>query len=158
VAANSTEYKLQSEALQQNWKTVLGVNTKITLMDQASFLSFRRTRKDQPFQQYLTGWGMDYADPYNQDNFLFDSKSNFYNTYWKSDAFDQLIGQAEGEVDPATRKQLYEQAEVILVREVPVAPIYFQAFMVAVKPTVDGLVFTQELGNLRLDWTKIVGR
>jgi oligopeptide transport system substrate-binding protein len=156
VAANSTEYKLQSEALQQNWKTVLGVNTKITLMDQASFLSFRRTRKDQPFQQYLTGWGMDYADPYNQDNFLFDSKSDFFNTHWKNDNFDQLIAKAAGETDPATRKQLYEQAEVILVRDVPVAPFYFQAFMVVVKPSVQGLVFTQELGNLRLDWTKIV--
>ena len=155
AAPQTTEYKLQAEALQQMWKNVLGVNAKITMMEQPAFLSWRRTRKDQPFQQYLSGWGMDYADPYNQDNFLFDSKSDFYNTHWGNETFDQLIGQAEGETDPAVRKQLYEQAEVILVREVPVAPMYFQAFMVAVKPYVEGLVFTQELGNLRLDWTKI---
>src|SRR5438094_4991201 len=105
------------------WKNVLGVIAKITIMKQPAFLSWRRTRKDQPFQQYLTGWGMDYADPYNQDNFLFDSKSDFYNTHWKSDEFDQLIARAEGETDPAMRKQLYEQAEVILVREVPIAPM-----------------------------------
>jgi oligopeptide transport system substrate-binding protein len=38
VAAQTTEYKLQAEALQQMWKNVLGVSTKITLMEQAAFL------------------------------------------------------------------------------------------------------------------------
>ena len=93
AAPQTTEYKLQAEALQQMWKNVLGVNAKITMMEQPAFLSWRRTRKDQPFQQYLSGWGMDYADPYNQDNFLFDSKSDFYNTHWGNETFDQLIGQ-----------------------------------------------------------------
>jgi hypothetical protein len=39
-----------------------------------------------------------------------------------------------------------------------VAPLFFRRIPVAVKPNVDGLVFTSELGQLKLDWTRILAQ
>jgi hypothetical protein len=36
------------------------------------------------------------------------------------------------------------------------APLYYRRVVVAVKPNVDGLVFTPELGQLKLDWTRML--
>lgn len=158
VAPQTAEFKLIAEALQPMWKSVLGVNIKINLMESTAFVNWRRTRKDQPYHAYLGGWSNDYSDPYNWHNFLFESKSDYYNIHWKSAAFDELIARGEGEMDSAKRKQIYEQAEALIVGEAPVAPLFFRANMVAVKPNVDGLVYTPELGQLRLDWTRIVAQ
>lgn len=158
VSAQTGEFKLIAEALQQMWKNVLGVNTKINLMESTAFVNWRRSRKDQPYHAYLGGWSNDYSDPYNWHNFLFESKSDYYNVHWKSASFDELIARGEGELDAAKRKQIYEQAEALIVGEAPVAPLYFRGYMVVVKSNVEGLVYTPELGQLRLDWTRIVGQ
>jgi len=53
---------------------------------------------------------------------------------------------------------MHEQAEAVLIGDAPVAPLYFRRIPVTVKPNVDGLVFTTELGQLKLDWTRILAQ
>jgi oligopeptide transport system substrate-binding protein len=153
----TNEYRAIAEALQPMWKEALGVSTKITVMENAAFVNWRNSRKDQAYHAYLGGWSNDFSDPYNWHNFLFDPRGDYYNTRWKSPAFEDLVTRAAAEIDPAKRKQIHEQAEVLLVSEVVMIPIFFRRIPVAVKPNVDGLVFTPELGQLKLDWTRMLG-
>jgi oligopeptide transport system substrate-binding protein len=156
VGPTQTEFRLIAQGLQEMWKTVLGVGTKINLMEPNTFVNWRRARKEQPYQAYIGGWANDYNDPYNWHNFLFDSRSDYYNLHYANPTFDELVARGAGELDTARRKQLYEQAEALFVGEAPVAPLYYRAYLVAVKPYVDGLVYTPDLGMLRLDWTRIL--
>lgn len=158
VLAQTAEYRAIAETLQPMWKEVLGVTTRITPMENAAFVNWRNSRKDQPYHVYLGGWSNDFNDPYNWHNFLFDSREDHPNLNWKNTAFDELITRASAETDVTKRKQLHEQAEAILIGDVPVAPLFFRRIPVAVKPNVDGLVFTAELGQLKLDWTRILAQ
>jgi oligopeptide transport system substrate-binding protein len=158
VFAQTAEYRAVAETLQPMWKEVLGVSTKLSPMENAAFVNWRNSRKDQPYHAYLGGWSNDFNDPYNWHNFLFDSREDHHNLNWKNPAFDDLITRAAAEIDPAKRKQMHEQAEAILVGDAPVAPLFFRRIPVAVKPNVDGLVFTSELGQLKLDWTRILAQ
>jgi oligopeptide transport system substrate-binding protein len=154
----TAEYRAMAETLQPMWKEVLGVSTKITPMENAAFVNWRNSRKDQPYHAFLGGWSNDFNDPYNWHNFLFDSREDHHNLHWRNPAFDELITRASAEIDTAKRKQLHEQAEALLISEAPVAPVFFRRIPVAVKPNVDGLVFTAELGQLKLDWTRILAQ
>jgi oligopeptide transport system substrate-binding protein len=158
VLAQTGEYRSIAEAVQPMWKEALGVNTKITPMENAAFVNWRHSRKDGAYHVYVGGWSNDFNDPYNWHNFLFDSRADYYNTHWKNAAFDELIARGAAEIDPAKRKQLHEQAEAILVSEVVMAPLYYRRNVAVVKPNVDGLVMTPELGQLKLDWTRILAR
>nr|NGX38369.1 Oligopeptide-binding protein OppA [Chlamydiota bacterium] len=44
---------------------------------------------------------------------------------WENAAYQTYLSQAEEEVDPARRRQLYNEAQSILMEEMPVIPIYF---------------------------------
>jgi len=158
VFPQTAEYRAVAEALQPMWKEVLGVSTKLVPMENAAFVNWRNSRKDQAYHAYLGGWSNDFNDPYNWHNFLFDSREDHHNLHWKTPAFDDLITRASAETDPANRKQMHEQAEAILVGDVAVAPLFFRRIPVLVKPNVDGLVFTSELGQLKLDWTRMLAR
>ena len=46
----------------------------------------------------------------------------------------------------------------MLISDAPVAPLFFRRIPVIVKPNVDGLVFTSELGQLKLDWTRMLAQ
>jgi oligopeptide transport system substrate-binding protein len=156
VFPQTAEYRAIAETVQPMWKEVLGVSTRITPMENAAFVNWRNSRKDQAYHAFLGGWSNDFNDPYNWHNFLFDSREDHHSLNWKNAAFDELITRAAAETDPARRKQLQEQAEAMLVADAPVAPLFFRRIPVAVNPSVDGLVFTAELGQLKLDWTQIL--
>src|SRR5262249_36908154 len=147
--AQTNEYRAIAEALQPMWKEVLGVNTKITVMENAAFVNWRNSRKDQAYHAYLGGWSNDFSDPDTWHNFLFGPRGDYYNAGVKSPACEDVVTRAAAETDPARRKQLHEQAEVLLVSEVVMLPLFFRRIPVAVKPNVDGLVFTPELGQLK---------
>jgi oligopeptide transport system substrate-binding protein len=70
------------------------------------------------------GWLADYPDP---DNFLslMTSSSENNRMRWKNPEYDSLVERAASESDPAARRQLYAEAQRILVeKDVPVVPLY----------------------------------
>jgi oligopeptide transport system substrate-binding protein len=53
--------------------------------------------------------------------------------HWRSTEFDRLVAAAATTLDPVARNATYQQAEKLLLREMPVVPLYFntQNFLVA---------------------------
>jgi oligopeptide transport system substrate-binding protein len=87
---------------------------------------------------YRSGWCQDYSDA---NNFLYDvfySKSSQNDVGFSNAEYDALVDEARLESDVDTRRELYVQAEEILVDEVAaIAPIYWYTVNELIKPYVE---------------------
>jgi oligopeptide transport system substrate-binding protein len=126
-----------SEAILGMWKENLGVEVAIRQTESGTFFQDLR---DGDFQMFEVGWVADYVDP---ENFLKvklygDSKDN--DSKYRNPEVDSLLEQADTEQDPATRLALYQQAEQIIVNDVPWIPLFHDEYSVLIKPYVKDYV------------------
>ena len=136
IMHNESEAHAQiAQAAQQMWSDTLGVDVEIATQEWAVYLT--TVREDAP-QIYRLGWCLDYPDAHN---FLFDvfhSTSEFNGTNWVNEDYDALLEQAMVETDTDVRRDLYAQAEQLLVNEgAAIAPIYFYTTQALTQPWVD---------------------
>ena len=97
---------------------------------------FFRNIEDGIYQMYLLAWIMDYPDEENLLNLHFDSEgANNYNGY-ENPSVDTLLREALIEQDAERRIQLYQQAEQLILDDVPWFPLFFDRFHILVKPYV----------------------
>ena len=139
--------KLMMEAVQGMWKETLGINVKLDPLELSAFRTWRTARKTQPLNVYVTYWLSDYPDPYNWFNTLWDSKIDFFTTGWQNADFDKLVRQGLGELDVGKRKKIYEDAEVMLVRDAAIVPLTGMDQWYAIKPYVKGIIHFPVLGR-----------
>ncbi len=122
-------------AMAAMWRDVLGVETEILNQEWQVFLQTRRTKMDTQVFRY--GWVGDYNDPYTFAEIL-DSKHGLNDMAYDNPRYDELLLQASREADPAARMALLEEAERIMLDDMPVLPIYYYVSKQMVKPWVAG--------------------
>ncbi len=112
-----------AQAVQQMWNETLGVNVQIAVADFATYLETRGE-----YEVFRAGWCFDYPDAHN---FYYDPPFHGdlvaeNDTHWQNDEFDALIDEAFVLEDTEARRDLYAQADNILVNiDAAMAPIYF---------------------------------
>jgi len=130
---NTTEgHRIIAEAIQQMWKKNLNIN--ITLQNQEWKVYLDRQR-EMDYQISRAGWTGDYPDP-NTFLDMWTSWSQQNQTGWARDDYDALIRKAAVTQDPEARLELFQQAEEILMDEVPILPIYIYTRVYALNPAV----------------------
>jgi len=108
------------EAIQQMWKRELGVELTLAMKEQRVWLDDERQ-----LNYGLSGarWIGDYVDPSTfLEVFLSNSGNNA--TGWVNPEYDRLVRAAGAETQPQRRNELYQAAEAILLKEVPILPLY----------------------------------
>jgi oligopeptide transport system substrate-binding protein len=124
-----------TQAIIEMWRTNLGVDVSIAQSEPASFFDdLDRGR----LQMFDIGWIMDYPDPEDIIDLLFHSTSRQNNTHYSNPEFDALVEEARTEADVTKRLQLYQDAEQILLQDLPWIPLYFGRDHFVVKPHVKG--------------------
>ena len=89
------------------------------------------------FQISRAGWIGDYNDPNTfLDMWLTGGGNNM--TGWSNSEYDQLIELAGRTIDTRERFEYFQQAEAILMDELPVIPIYFYVRNLLIHPSVKG--------------------
>jgi oligopeptide transport system substrate-binding protein len=131
---SSGNHRVIAEAIQEMWRRELGVDVRINNMEQATLLANRRTLD---YQILRSEWVADYVDP---KTFLdvFRSDSNNNHTGWKNSSYDALLFEADRTADPAARHALMQRAEIILLNDTPIIPIYYFTSVRLVHPSVQG--------------------
>ncbi|HMG51706.1 MAG TPA: peptide ABC transporter substrate-binding protein, partial [Inquilinus sp.] len=120
------------------WKQKLGVD--VSLVNQ-EWGTFQNTRNKKEFPDIARhGWIGDYNDAYGflqleQGDVGEQSTSGYANP-----KFDDLMTQAAKAVDPKQRGELMQQAEKVMIADLPVLPLYFYTTHHAVSPAVKGWV------------------
>ena len=131
---NRTRY----EWLQQQYEQNLGISMTLNPVESTTYTALTKDIATAP-QVYILGWCADYPDP-----------QNWLSVYWKTGAFgerigytnpelDELLAQADSELDPAARAELYADAQRMLTDTAPVAFFWNNVNSYLVKPWVTGI-------------------
>jgi oligopeptide transport system substrate-binding protein len=123
------------EAIQQMWKQNLGVDVEIEQVETAAFYDDLDQAK---VQMWSLGWIMDYPDPEDLIDLLFYSKSRQNNSGYNNPQFDAIIDKARVEANPEARLKLYQDAEQLLIQDLPWMPLNFGQQHMVVNPHVKG--------------------
>ncbi|MED4751916.1 peptide ABC transporter substrate-binding protein [Brevibacillus choshinensis] len=110
-----------AEALQAQWKKVLGVDVKLTNKELKVMFD------DQEHGKYMisrSGWTGDYNDSVNFLELLMEKNSSNNSTLWHNEKYVDLVQKAYAEPDESKRNQFLVEAESILMDEMPVTGIY----------------------------------
>ena len=137
-----------AEMIQQQWRDRLGLDVRIEQVEWKVFLDM--TQK-LDYQIARAGWYGDYVDPNTfLDMFLSGGGNN--ETGWSNAEYDAFIDAAAREADPAKRTAILTRAERLLMREVPIVPIYTYTTTILVRPGLEGV--TPNLLN-RIDFSRL---
>lgn len=125
-----------AEAVQQMWKTTLGINVTLTNQEWKVYLS-STSNEQMAFDLARAGWIGDVVDAIN---FLecFTTGNGNNRTGWSNPEYDRILEEAMKQNDLAARHALYQQAEAILMDEVPILPIYHYTRTILVQKNVKG--------------------
>ena len=131
---------LDTEVVLAIWHELLGVNVEVQQSEFATFLNDVDRRR---YQMFTLGWVADYPDPQNFLDILFHSESANNHTGFTNPEVDRLLEQARTEKDVETRISLYQQAEQLIVNDVPWIPRWYEGDRyILIKPHVKGYVLS----------------
>jgi ABC-type transport system substrate-binding protein len=121
-------------AIQEYWSEV-GVEANIQT---AEWTQYRADRSAGKFQAALGGWQGDNGDP---DNFLFallagESKGAGNVSFYENPEVDDLLAQAQVESDQEKRKEIYYQAEQLIVDDAPCVFLGYQKHQVVTRANI----------------------
>lgn len=117
----SSRHKSIAEAIQQMWKTNLGIDCTLKVEEWGVYLD---DRNNLNYQVARAGWIGDYMDPNTfLDMFVTNGGNN--GTGWSNKAYDADIAKAKTTTDPVARMATLHDAEKILMTDMPIMPVYF---------------------------------
>ncbi|HXD12251.1 MAG TPA: ABC transporter substrate-binding protein [Anaerolineales bacterium] len=139
--SDSPRNRTRYEWLAAKYKEVLGIDMPLNPVEATTYTSLTKDVKTAP-QMFILGWCADYPDP-----------QNWLSVYWKTGAFgerigfsnpdmDALMSQADAELDPTKRADLYQQAQDMLVAGGYVAFMWNNVNSYLVKPWVKDITRT----------------
>lgn len=133
---NSENQRKVAIAIAAMWRQNLGVRAKLLNQEWKVFVQSRKSKKRQAFR---SGWIADYADALSfLELFTSESRFNFYR--YRNPSFDRVIQNISTTDDLNIKNSLIEQAENILLHDIPVIPLYYYVSRHLVKTQILGYV------------------
>ncbi|WP_320197866.1 peptide ABC transporter substrate-binding protein [Agrobacterium sp. rho-13.3] len=123
-------------AIADMWKNSLGAKVSLVNLDVASHYGY--LQEGGKFNVARAGWVADYADAENFLALSLSSNKTFNYSKFNNPEFDALLKKSYDEKDEAARSKLLHDAETILMKEQPVAPLLTQADLWLVSTRVKG--------------------
>lgn len=123
-----------AEALQQMWQLELGIAIELVNMEWKVYIE---QTQSGDYDIARAGWIGDYIDP-NTFLDLWVTGGGNNRTRWGNPAYDALIREAARTLDQDQRHARFQEAEGILMREMPIMPLYFYRSKSLIQPSVRG--------------------
>jgi oligopeptide transport system substrate-binding protein len=127
-------------AMAAMWKKNLGVTIRVENLQPEKF--WDEIEAGNRGQMWSSGWCADYPDPENFADVLFHSEGNANEGGYSNAELDAILEAARTEADVAKRIGMYQQAEDIILRDVPVLFTIHYVSYILVKPYIQGFVYT----------------
>lgn len=135
ILFNTSEaHKDIAEVIADGWNKILGLEVKLKNQEWKVYLD---TQNQLGYEISRSVWIADYPDPASfLELFVTDGRNN--RTGWGHPEYDRLIEAARTEWRPPRRRELLQQAEALLMEQMPILPIYFYASQNLVNPRLGG--------------------
>jgi oligopeptide transport system substrate-binding protein len=131
----SEAHKKLALAITDMWRENLGLNIVPYNQEWKVYL---KSESNMDFQIARKSWVGDYLDP-NTFLDMFVTAGGNNNTGWSNPQYDNLIKSASVEQDSKKRFKIFQDAEVILINDQPIIPIYFYVNEFLTKPYLKGV-------------------
>jgi oligopeptide transport system substrate-binding protein len=126
----SENHRAIAEAIQQMWRTRLGVDIGLTNQEWKVYLDSQDTLA---FDIARAGWIADYVDP-NTFMDMWRTGGGNNDTGWSNATYDALLDESAKVSSDAERFAIYQKLEAMLADEVPIIPLYFYTRVFAMNP------------------------
>ena len=123
-------------AVADMWKNTFGAKVSLVNLDVSSHYAY--LQEGGKFNVARAGWQADYADAENFLALSVGSNKTFNYGHFENAEFDGLMKKSYDEQDPAARSKLMHEAEALLMKEQPIAPLLTQADLWLVASRVKG--------------------
>ncbi|MCK3778866.1 peptide ABC transporter substrate-binding protein [Ensifer sesbaniae] len=123
-------------AVADMWKNTFGAKVSLVNLDVSSHYAY--LQEGGKFNVARAGWQADYADAENFLALSVSSNKTFNYGHFENAEFDSLMKKSYDEQDPAARSKLMHEAEALLMKEQPIAPLLTQADLWLVASRVKG--------------------
>jgi oligopeptide transport system substrate-binding protein len=148
-------HKLLSQAIQHQWRKAFNITIELQSSEWKVHLSKLR---NHDYHIGRSGWSADFRDPINfLEIFKYrnDPETGGNNdTQWENENYAELLDLSASIVDPDEREEILHQAEILLIEEMPIAPIYFMTDNYVKNPKLKGVVLSS-LGDIDFSWAYI---
>ncbi len=136
------------EAVQNMWKTNLGIDVHLQNMDGKSWLA---SMISLDYDLARSMWSADYPDPSNFLEMFYSSSGN-NRTGYSEHEYENAVRRAAMTPDPAERNALFDDAERRLMAAAPISPVYYRTRPYLKSPRLEGIT----ANNLdRIDWRQL---
>ena len=139
ITQNSQDKKDTAQVMQAMWKQNLGVNVEIVTYESKVYWD---EQKAGNFDICYDGWTGDYPDPStNLECFL--ASRNETQCRWSGELADQynsLLLENRSLIDANERAANFEEAEKILMEEMPIIPLYYRNAQLLINTRVTGVI------------------
>ncbi len=137
-----------AQTLQENFRDILKISIQIERVERKTFLNLLQ-KKEYQFAQF--SWMAMYNDPHAILE-RFKHRKNFRNyPGWKNQQFTDKLNLFENTFDSNLRNLYVEQAENILLEEVPLTPIFHGSYIYMEQPNIRGFHISPT-GSPHLQW------
>lgn len=139
-----------AQAIQQMWKEGLGIQCNLMNQEWKVYLD---KRSSLDYDVARAGWIGDFMDP---STFLdtFYSASGTSDTGWVNPSFDALIEKARSANDNFLRMRYLHDSEMLLMEDMPIAPIYFYTRPMLVTKKLQHYI-SSSLGYTDFKWAEM---
>ncbi len=143
--------KKLAEAIQQNWEKTFGIKVELIASEWNVFFSNLGERQ---FQIGGCIWYCQFHDPVYTLEFFKDKTHRYNSPQWESKHYQQLLDLADQEADPILRLEHLKQAELLILEEMPVIPLYMVHSKHLKSPKIQGLS-VNDLGQVDFKWAYV---
>jgi len=141
-------YTLVAEETQQEWQNTFGIEVKLEHQDWRGHFGKLQSGN---FQIGGMGWQSWLRDPIYIMQTFRKKDAGINMCRWENQEFQSLLNEAEAEANLARRKELFNQAEALLMEEMPVIPVYYMTLKCAKNPKLKD-VYISDLYEADFRW------
>lgn len=132
--------QLLAQAEQQMLKNRLGITVELASVDWST-LQKKFTSGDFQLMQYF--WFTWYHDPIYNLGYLKFTDNGINGTGWNDPEYVRLLDLSDATNDSLQRNEYLRQAELLVMNQMPVIPVYYLTYKYIKAPHVDGEVLSQ---------------
>lgn len=154
LSSDNDTTKKAAEVLKEMWRQNLGIEVEL---EHVPFKERLKRSRAGEFEIVYSGWWADFNDPVNFLD-LFVSGGGFNDPRYNSPEFDALIDFSKTSTDATERMKKLIEAEKILMKDLPIVPLYYPGSAYVIRPYVKGLVTHSFGADTDYKWTYIEGK
>ena len=129
------DHRRVAVAIASMWKQVLGVEATLRNLEWKVFVDARNQKTET--QVYRHGWIGDYNDAFTFAELLRSTNAS-NDTGYNNPEYDRLSGRGPIRARPREARELLEEAERVMLADMPILPLYFYVTQHMKKPWVGG--------------------